>query len=96
LVGARPIVVIGALASGIVLKKAPRGTLGGPLHIAFTIRGTQLHVTMPNLKFTTETISLRMPVPLLHAIKGEANRRNVPYQSLIKLVLAEHFSTAKV
>ena len=51
---------------------------------------------MPNLKFTTETISLRMPVPLLHAIKGEVNRRNVSYQSLIKLLLAEHFSTAKV
>jgi len=53
-------------------------------------------VTMPNLKFTTETISLRMPVPLLHAIKREANRRDVPYQSLIKLVLSEHFPTAKV
>jgi hypothetical protein len=65
------------------------------LHIAFTIRGSKLLVTMPNLKFTTETISLRMPVPLLHAIKGEANRRNVPYQSLIKLCWPSIFRRRK-
>jgi predicted DNA binding CopG/RHH family protein len=52
-------------------------------------------VILPNLKASTETISLRMPVPLLHAIKREANRRDVPYQSLIKVVLAERFAAAK-
>jgi predicted DNA binding CopG/RHH family protein len=31
---------------------------------------------------------------LLHAIKREANRRDVPYQSLIKVVLAERFARA--
>jgi predicted DNA binding CopG/RHH family protein len=51
-------------------------------------------VAFPDLKSTTETISLRMPAPLLHAIKREANRRDVPYQSLIKVVLAEHFARA--
>ena len=51
-------------------------------------------VVFPNLKPSTETISLRMPAPLLHAIKREANRRDVPYQSLIKVVLAERFATA--
>jgi predicted DNA binding CopG/RHH family protein len=52
-------------------------------------------VTFPNLKASTETISLRMPAPLLHAIKREANRHDVPYQSLIKVVLAERFAAAK-
>ena len=35
-----------------------------------------------------------MPAPLLHAIKREANRRDVPDQSLIKVVLAERFAAA--
>jgi predicted DNA binding CopG/RHH family protein len=48
-------------------------------------------VSMPNLKFSTETISLRMPVALLNAIRREANRNDIPYQSLIKLSLAEKF-----
>jgi predicted DNA binding CopG/RHH family protein len=48
-------------------------------------------VSMPNLKFSTETISLRMPFSLLTRIKKEANRKDVPYQSLIKVSLAEKF-----
>jgi predicted DNA binding CopG/RHH family protein len=38
---------------------------------------------MPNLKPTTKTISIRLPVHLLDAIKAAANSRDVPYQSLI-------------
>lgn len=49
----------------------------------------------PNLKLSTEAISLRLPVTLLHAIKVEANRRDVPYQSFIKMVLAERFLPSK-
>lgn len=41
----------------------------------------------PNLKLSTETISLRVPKGLLDDIKVEANRRDVPYQSLIKIYL---------
>jgi predicted DNA binding CopG/RHH family protein len=41
-------------------------------------------VSMPNLKPSTKTISLRLPESLLNSIKTEANRRDVPYQSLIK------------
>ena len=52
-------------------------------------------VVFPDLKPSTETISLRMPAPLLHAINREANRRDVPYQSLIKVVLAERFTAAR-
>ncbi len=44
---------------------------------------------LPNLKPSTKTISLRLPVALLERIKIEANKRDVPYQSLIKAWLAE-------
>ena len=43
----------------------------------------------PNLKPSTKTISLRLPVALLERIKVEANKRDMPYQSLIKAWLAE-------
>lgn len=42
----------------------------------------------PNLKPSTKTISLRLPQGLLDRIKIEANRRDMPYQSLIKAWLA--------
>jgi predicted DNA binding CopG/RHH family protein len=43
----------------------------------------------PNVKLSTRAISLRLPVSLLERIKLEANKRDVPYQSLIKMWLAE-------
>lgn len=43
----------------------------------------------PNLKPSTRAISLRLPVSLLERLKTAANRRDVPYQSLIKVWLAE-------
>lgn len=46
-------------------------------------------VVLPNLKPTTTSISLRLPVSILDRIKAEANKRDVPYQSLIKTWLAE-------
>jgi len=46
--------------------------------------------SFPNLKLSTTTISLRLPEGLLDRIKIEANRRDMPYQSLIKVWLAEH------
>ena len=42
-----------------------------------------------NLRPRTTAISLRLPVHLLQAIKIAANKRDVPYQSLIKMWLAE-------
>jgi predicted DNA binding CopG/RHH family protein len=44
---------------------------------------------LPNLKPSTTSISLRLPVTLLERIKVAANKRDVPYQSLIKTWLAE-------
>ena len=42
-----------------------------------------------NLKPSTTAISIRLPVGLLEQIKIAANKRDVPYQSLIKMWLAE-------
>ena len=46
-------------------------------------------VIFPNLKPTTESISLRLPKYLLARIKQLANAKDVPYQSLMKIFLAE-------
>ena len=46
-------------------------------------------VAFPNLKPSTQTISLRLPQHLLDSIKSAANSRDVPYQSLIKVWLQE-------
>ena len=46
-------------------------------------------VRLPNLKPSTKSISLRLPEALLEQIKITANKKDVPYQSLIKIWLAE-------
>ena len=46
-------------------------------------------VRFPNLKPSTTAISIRLPSALLEQIKVAANKRDVPYQSLIKMWLAE-------
>ena len=43
----------------------------------------------PNLKPSLKTISLRLPESMLEELKLLANKRDVPYQSLIKIFLAE-------
>jgi len=45
--------------------------------------------SFPNLKPSTRTISLRLPESTLAALKVLANKRDVPYQSLLKMLLAE-------
>ena len=49
---------------------------------------------LPALKPSTTAISLRLPVPLLERIKIAANKRDMPYQSLIKAWLAERLDRA--
>lgn len=44
---------------------------------------------LPNLKPSTKTISLRLPESIIAALKLLANKRDVPYQSLLKVFLAE-------
>ncbi len=48
----------------------------------------------PRLKPTTKAISLRLPESMLAQIKTEANKRDVPYQSLMKMWLSEHLPHA--
>jgi predicted DNA binding CopG/RHH family protein len=44
---------------------------------------------LPNLKPSTKAISLRLPESILVSLKMLANKRDVPYQSLLKVFLAE-------
>ena len=46
-------------------------------------------VRFPNLKPSTQTISLRLPAPLLNDLKALANKRDVGYQSLLKVYMAD-------
>jgi predicted DNA binding CopG/RHH family protein len=46
-------------------------------------------VTFPNLKPSVKTISIRLPQSMLEELKLLANKRDVPYQSLLKIFLAE-------
>jgi len=43
----------------------------------------------PNLKPSTKTISLRLPESMLAELRQLANKRDIPYQSLIKTFLRE-------
>ncbi|PCI35886.1 MAG: hypothetical protein COB50_05250 [Thiotrichales bacterium] len=51
-------------------------------------------VRMPNLKPSTKKISLRLPETLLSDIKILANREDVPYQSLMKVILYQWVRSA--
>ena len=46
-------------------------------------------VILPNLKPTLKTISIRLPEIMIEELKLLANKRDVPYQSLMKIFLAE-------
>lgn len=46
-------------------------------------------MTLPELKPSSQTISLRLPKPMLDRLKLLANKRDVPYQSLLKIFVAD-------
>lgn len=46
----------------------------------------------PNLRTSTRTISLRLPQSMLDELKALANQRDIPYQSLLKVFLAERIA----
>jgi predicted DNA binding CopG/RHH family protein len=46
-------------------------------------------VIFPNLKPTTKSISIRLPELLINELKLLANKKDMPYQSFIKYILAE-------
>jgi hypothetical protein len=58
-------------------------SVGRRLHVTFTLRAEGTRV---------RSISLRLPLRMLERIKAEANSRDVPYQSLIKIWLEEKLS----
>lgn len=51
-------------------------------------------VSFPNLRPSTKTISLRLPEDLLDTIRTRAHKLDIPYQSLMKLWLAEKASAS--
>ena len=51
-------------------------------------------VRFPNLKKSTKTISIRLPEDMLDAIKVKANAMDIPYQSLIKILLQKELSVS--
>jgi predicted DNA binding CopG/RHH family protein len=46
-------------------------------------------IVLPNLRPSSQTISLRLPKPMIDRLKLLANKRDVPYQSLLKIFVAE-------
>ena len=46
----------------------------------------------PELKPTLKSISIRLPQPMIDRLRSMANERDVPYQSLIKMILADRLS----
>ncbi|MEA2072232.1 MAG: BrnA antitoxin family protein [Campylobacterota bacterium] len=51
-------------------------------------------VRFSNLKKTTKSISLRLPVNMIEELKVKANAMDIPYQSLIKIFLNDALKTA--
>ncbi len=48
-----------------------------------------INPALPNLKLSTKTITIRVPDSMLSSLKMIANRKDVPYQSLVKMYLDE-------
>jgi len=49
--------------------------------------------TLPRLRPTLRTISIRLPESMIAELKRLANKRDVPYQSLVKVFLADRLKT---
>ena len=67
-------------------KHVPRAAPNSTAHLDLS---QMREVAFPNLKPKTTAISLRLPDTMLNKIKVLANKQDVPYQSLIKMLLAE-------
>src|SRR5215467_227361 len=70
------------------------GVLGTPgLHGLYRYKKAK-PVQFPNLKPSSRAISIRLPESLIENIKVLANREDVPYQSMMKVLLAEKVTEA--
>ncbi len=54
-----------------------------------------VRVSFPNLKPSSRSISIRLPVSILDDIKIMANKRDVPYQSFMKILIADAIAREK-
>jgi len=54
--------------------------------------GDAVKITLAKLKPSTKTISLRLPESMIEELKILANKHDVPYQSLLKVFLAERLN----
>ena len=70
-------------------EDAERKFWGEADSMAYVDWDTATRVVLPNLKPSQKTISLRLPTMMLAELKRLANKRDVPYQSLLKVFLAE-------
>ncbi len=57
--------------------------------------GPATPATFPNLRPTTRSISLRLPEMMIQHLKQLAHKRDIPYQSLIKVFLQDCLSQSK-
>lgn len=55
----------------------------------YDVKKAILSPSFPNLKLSTKSITIRVTESLLNTLKELANKRDVPYQSLVKMFLAE-------
>lgn len=66
----------------------------------FDMNNMIVNPSLPNLKFSTKTITIRVPESLLDDLKTLANKMDIPYQSLMKKLLIdkvkEEFASYKI
>lgn len=55
----------------------------------FDVNKVIINPVFPNLKPSTKSITIRVSESLLNSLKTIANKKDVPYQSLVKMFLDE-------
>lgn len=55
----------------------------------YDVKKAIVNPSFPNLKMSTKSITIRVTESLLNTLKELANKKDVPYQSLVKIFLAE-------
>ncbi len=55
----------------------------------FSDSAERVQLSLPNLKPSTQSVTVRLPKPLVRNLKALANEQDVPYQSLMKMLLDE-------
>jgi hypothetical protein len=74
-------------SAATVISVASSGN--APTAVDMDTKERQAPPVFPNLRPSTKTISIRLPESLIEHLKVLANKRDVPYQTLLKMFLAE-------